>query len=1072
MDIQNFYQQLPGLDAKLRAEGMKSGPDVWLLVVRLLERLQQQDRLPNEPKALIPLLGPLFCRYPEDQARFPVIFEEWLNGGPSLASVVSVASPEQKQIAGARVKVRRAAWLWAGAALVLAGLLAALIISQPVKNPTAPATQPTEQTQPVPDEPSTSPPKDLPATPLENRVPPRLLPEPLPKAWVVAGEGVDHGLDVLPWMLALMWLAWRYHRQWILRTQAPSGGELLDHLRFKRLLAPIFGGYEAERAMRELRAARLEPTRRLDIAATVEATARRGDYFQPVYRSRRVAPEHLLLVQSAHRNDQQAALAEELAERFRSLGLTVRAYRFRDDPRFLMRWLENDGEYVELAQLAARHGAARLLVIGEAQLLFHPYSGEVRPWLDELAPWQDRVWLHPRDAGPEHAELLSRHEFLLLPLSRESLPSLVAHITGKQLPKGEGGAGDVQTLDLPDLIAAEPDSWLGEKPPYGADLPGLVRQLEQFLGTYGLRLLRAVAVYPRPNWDLTLALDYLLYGKLGAADPPQRSEQRLARLSRLPWLTHAHLPDWLRECLLRGMNDEERQRIVTVWRQLFGQLTDSDSLDTLRLDIKTPNKRQVRLRLADLRTLRHPAQVDDPIFVNILLGGRLGLLDFELPRAVARLLPGGRWLISLKPLLLALVLAGLSVWGGNTLWDVYGRDGLAVVSAQLDKFQNRRWTVNVAATGDTESLALAIKNALQAIGFSAIETAKPADKQIGPIKLVDQPADNANRLYYPPGGEPAAQRVADLLAHMTFGTKVELQPKADLSSHVLLLQLAQTHLPGAKFHDAMAYPWHPGVNAGNVNATSSTLPPGFPIPPMVKIPAGSFVMGCADKSTMCEKDEFPARTVKLNAFFMGRNEVSFNEYDAYVDSLATGKTQPATSCASVKVEKPDDNQWGRGQRPVINVSFDQARCYAAWLAGQTGLAFRLPTEAEWEYAARAGTQTSWFWGEDGNQAGNYAWYSGNSGNSTHPIGEKQPNPFGLYDTAGNVWEWTADCWHGDYNNAPVDGSAWLEANQGECVRRVVRGGSWNFIPLLLRSGFRYRGNPANIYLGFRLARDY
>jgi len=926
-------------------------------------------------------------------------------------------------------------------ALVLTGLLAVWIISHPVKTTPDPTTMPVGQTQPTPIEPATPPPSDMPTTALENRVPPRLLPEPLPKAWVVAGAGVDQGLDVLPWLLALIWLASRYHRQWILRTQAPSGGELLNHLHFKRLLAPIFGGYEAERAMRELRAAHLEPTRRLDIAATVEATARHGDYFQPVYRNRRVSPEYLLLVQSAHRKDQQTALAEELAERFRSLGLTVRTYRFRDDPRFLVRWLDNEPNYEQLAQLAARHGSARLLVIGEAQLLFHPYSGEVRPWLDELAAWQDRVWLHHRDAGPEHAELLSRHAFLLLPLSRDSLPVLVARLTHSPLPTGEAQANVNHALSLPDMIANEPGTWLGEKPPYGADLPKLVRQLEQFLGTYGLRLLRAVAVYPRPNWDLTLALDFLLYGELKTADPPQRREQRLARLSRLPWLTRAHLPDWLREYLLRGMNDEERQRIVTVWRKLFDQLTDNDNLDTLRLDIKTPNKRQIKLRLADLRSLRQPAQFDDPIFVNILLGGRLGFLDFELPRAVARLLPGGRWLISLKPLLLALVLAGLSVWGGDSLWNVYDRVVLAAVSVATDKMHNQGWTVTLSAGSDAQDLIQAVKIRLQAAGFVTVdEEAKRSDVN----------SQNMDRLLYPPGGEASARRVVEMVSHTAYGATIDSQPKADLPDHSLVLQLAHTHQPGAKFHDAMAYPWQPDAQK----------PPDFPLPKMVQIPAGEFMMGAAPGEADAGTDEQPPHSVKIKAFSLGQYEVTQGQWQAVMGSNPSNFKQCGDNC------------------PVENVNFNDVQTFIQKLNAKTGSTYRLPTEAEWEYAARAGTKTAFSTGDcintrqanyDGKDDYNHCGaktdaYLG----KTAPVGSYPANPWGVYDMHGNVWEWVCSAYTAQY-----DGSE-LECKNDAIDRRVVRGGSWYYFPQYLRSANRYRYSPteANDYLGFRLARDF
>lgn len=127
--------------------------------------------------------------------------------------------------------------------------------------------------------------------------------------------------------------------------------------------------------------------------------------------------------------------------------------------------------------------------------------------------------------------------------------------------------------------------------------------------------------------------------------------------------------------------------------------------------------------------------------------------------------------------------------------------------------------------------------------------------------------------------------------------------------------------------------------------------------------------------------------------------------------------------------------------------------------------------AQWEYAARAGTSTTWYWGDDEQAAGDYAWYGTNSDGRTHPVGEKLPNPFGLYDMAGNVWEWTGDWWHGDYRGDPTDGSAWLADRGGDGARRVVRGGSWSLNPDNLRSAYRFRGSTGLRldYLGFRVA---
>ena len=173
--------------------------------------------------------------------------------------------------------------------------------------------------------------------------------------------------------------------------------------------------------------------------------------------------------------------------------------------------------------------------------------------------------------------------------------------------------------------------------------------------------------------------------------------------------------------------------------------------------------------------------------------------------------------------------------------------------------------------------------------------------------------------------------------------------------------------------------------------------------------------------------------------------------------------------------RPDDEGWGRGRRPVISVSWEDAQGYVAWLSGETGEEYRLLSEAEWEYVARAGTQTARYWGESETGQCRYANGSDSSPScsdgyaETAPAGSFEPNAFGLYDVLGNVWEWTDDCWNESYAGAPTDGSPWAS---GDCSRRVLRGGSWLNPPGNLRSANRY-GSPAGsrlFSLGFRLAR--
>ena len=227
-------------------------------------------------------------------------------------------------------------------------------------------------------------------------------------------------------------------------------------------------------------------------------------------------------------------------------------------------------------------------------------------------------------------------------------------------------------------------------------------------------------------------------------------------------------------------------------------------------------------------------------------------------------------------------------------------------------------------------------------------------------------------------------------------------------------------------------------------------------PEMVVVPAGSFVMG-TDGPHEFEK---PSRKVTVaKPFAIGRFEVTFDQWAACV---------AAKGCAT----EPDDHKWGRGKRPVINVTFADVNIYVAWLARQTGKPYRLPSDAEWEYAARAGTATEFWWGDEVGK--NLAtcrdcgseWSAKGSG----PVGSFKPNPWGLYDTAGNVWEWVADCWNPSHQGAPADTAPRLSGN---CTDRVMRGGSWYYFSKNSRSAWRFR-NDARVQsygIGFRVARD-
>jgi formylglycine-generating enzyme required for sulfatase activity len=238
-------------------------------------------------------------------------------------------------------------------------------------------------------------------------------------------------------------------------------------------------------------------------------------------------------------------------------------------------------------------------------------------------------------------------------------------------------------------------------------------------------------------------------------------------------------------------------------------------------------------------------------------------------------------------------------------------------------------------------------------------------------------------------------------------------------------------------------------------------------PEMVVVPAGSFTMGSPPIEAQRSRDEGPQHRVTFSQpFAVGKFSITFDEWDA---CAADG------GCNNYR---PDDRGWGRGRQPVINVSWDDAKAYVTWLSRKTGKPYRLLSESEREYVTRAGTSTPFWWGSSistsqANYDGNSTYGSGAKGEyrqRTVAVDSFQPNPWGLYQVHGNVYDWVEDCYHDTYDEAPSDGSAWTS---GYCKSRVLRGGSWGVSPGFLRAAFRdgnTSGFPIFSFFGFRVGR--
>jgi formylglycine-generating enzyme required for sulfatase activity len=245
-------------------------------------------------------------------------------------------------------------------------------------------------------------------------------------------------------------------------------------------------------------------------------------------------------------------------------------------------------------------------------------------------------------------------------------------------------------------------------------------------------------------------------------------------------------------------------------------------------------------------------------------------------------------------------------------------------------------------------------------------------------------------------------------------------------------------------------PSSPSPPPAKLTLFTENLPKGITLE-MVGLPAGQFLMGSPDSDPDASDSEKPQHQVKVNSFAIGKYLITQAQYEAVMGNNPSHfKNNP--------------------QNPVECVSWNYAKAFCQKLSRITGKTYRLPTEAEWEYACRAGTTTRYYFGDNDNQLGDYAWYTGNSNHTTYPVGQKKPNGWGLYDMSGNLWEWCEDDWHGNYIGAPDDGTAWIDNDNRSQSEKCVRGGSWFTHPICCRSAYRSRRNRRvnNDYDTFRV----
>lgn len=1130
--LHDFTTKLPLLIQQLRAAGFSVGTDTCLHIQTLLQQLQTMQQLPASAEQMAAYIQPLVSCNAEQQQTFVPLYLQWWHGSqvaPNVAPPLTNQAVIQTHTKPASLNLVdfANANIRSVTAVVVVMLLSVIagvwffnhnqgtelsVVKQEQASPeeqVAPNEKTAEDKQ-IRDPALQIPIKPIPEKYNKPQVRSDILPLVLDEQGLRQQQVIRQLISAFPLVVLLAIWAWYYWRRryYLNKHKADKNSPLQYLVSAKHRLQP-FSWLDFTKGLGR---SKLLQSRRYDINKTVDASLRQAGLFVPVYAHRRTPISIVMLVDRCHSDDLQGELALILANELRAQGLAVDDYEFNQDPRFCYSRSARHAR-ISLQKLLAQQSESHLLLISDGQALFHPFRRELLPWAKTaFSPFAHKILLTTTQAhwGRQESLLSTQLGFHISPFSSEGLQAVHQWLG---TDKGKAASGDGQwfqqhTLLLPALIRFDAEQWLSSTPVEGYHFTQLVSQLRLYCGPKGVTLLAACAVYP----EILPTLTNVLNVKLFPYESAKEKEQRLLRLNQLPWCRLAHMPDYLRQDFIAWLAAQPSinalnslQNVVRIYQEIFAELgntpwqtsaTTQQANALLRFapqQAKQSRKAIKQFQRYFTQWLKHTpntSQWADRIFIDAMLTAPTQKHTLFIPQRLANALNGRA-----KPYRFyaaSLAITALTCAGLMLLWQPLLASAVTSVLVKQMVQQAGQTQVQLVASNQAELGVATVQRQLMEYGFRVEQSS--AAERLSLTNTTEQ-SITENKLTYAPNNERHAQQIITLMQQL-YGSQTQWHSEVDsrLPANTIRLPLASPPQSSSVFTDPLVTPLpddftllspsqaeHPSAATQSsdestsqveTSNTSIQLPDGSLLlePTMVAIPAGEFLMGSTEEAVqknLADSDELPQHKVTIGGFYMSATEVTFAQYEQF--AKATQRNIP------------DDEGWGRGDRPVINVRWDDAQAYTQWLAEQTGKHYRLPTEAEWEYAARAGTQTAFNTGDcltaqqanfDARFAFNDCEKSDSYLQKTVAVGSYPANAFGLFDMHGNVWEWTADCWHGDYNGAPIDGAAWEASNEGDCSRHMVRGGSWLTVPGYARSANRDWDNLNGTldFVGFRLAR--
>lgn len=1073
-----------GLLPALADAGLRVDVRTTLLVQTWVQQTAAQGRLPEAPAGAQAVLRALVCKSAAESAVFDRVFGRWVAGNGE-ASTHSPNSPQDDPEEPASPLPRSGWWRHLGVGRVMRGVYGLLVIGFALylqgvdwqkdmaqqerlnewgRNIAVNRTQfevgegvvsasgatPANGTTrgAVETEAPASAPAAATASSPERGLPPltQILFDPPARLWGQLPI-VYLGLALLLWSLS--YLLHRAQRQEMarlatrqqLREQHWHAGELLRHVGQRRA--------DVRQAARLLRKPHILPSAQLDLPATVQASVRAAGRFTPVHRPRRVSRHLVVLIERSRPGDPLATLSHRLVQALAQEGVLVQLYEFERDIRWLTPWAPERAHRIEgqamrqqrrlpLSALEPLHVGCGLLVCSDGQGLIDPRSGRLCEWVARsLAAWPDRALLTPAlpaQWGESEDELAGAEgSFLVVPALSAALPVVAQWFQGQWCelpPLAEAPRRP------PSLLHGQPLRWLMSEAPPEAEQDELLRQLRAYLGPQAFQWLAAAAVYPQVSLALTEFLVQHLSPPSEAEAATQRDEHARRHevwwlaLMALPWFRHGQMPDWLRLGLLRSLPAATLAALREALHALLNAPTSAAALD--------------------MGTLATPALP--------LSGWARAWAQWRRRVREQHVLEGEPRHSPLRDVIYVGVLTGQV----DALLRLAVGEGLA---RQLQP-EGARWSLNPlrwVAAG--MGLGVFLREGWQQAWRRARRVVRP----------------------WPGDGLPWARGWQGLAA-------------VGVGSVAVVGGVLPYGVPGAFTPPAVTWPL-PGA------AQTPAMPAGTRFrdcsdgtcPWLVVVPAGRFLMGSPETEEGRYTDEGPQHWVTLKKqFAVMQTEVTVGMFQKFVEETRyeatkegcnfwNGKKWEVNLKANWEVPFVDVPQ--TPQQPVVCVNWHDAQAFAQWMSRRTGQLYRLLSESEWEYVARAGTKTAYEWGEDNDhtqqcQHANGADQTAKNQFSldndrelancedgyayTAPVASFKANQFGLYDTSGNAWEWVQDC-REDYSAAETIGEA-VETKKN--CNRVLRGGGRSNNPQGVRPAIRYGLPPTgrNNDMGFRLAR--